>query len=303
MRPFFLALVLCCSLPHLMAQGEGLSLSAMEDSMMWHAARMQESPEPAERTAASRALRDFLDQALRLPGSWDYPFDKTLPLSVQADPEGTFRLFSWQLSAEPGHFRHFGFLQTASAPSEPIALTSRNAWLRPPQDVALGASDWIGQIYYKVHPFRIKGKKYWVLFGFSSADGRNTRKIADILHFDRDDKPVFGAPLFHYPKQDEKGVDSGYRIILDYAAESQVSLNFDAGLDLILFDHLIPFADDRSNQGMRFIPDGSYSGFRLKRDGWHYISKLEQQSVDEAPVPFPVLNDRKGRDIMGRERK
>jgi hypothetical protein len=296
-------MILIFGVSQLKAQKDTLSLPMLEDSVAWYAERMQEAPEAAERTSAALKLRDLLEQAFRLPGSWDYPFNRVPPLSVQTEPGGLFRLFSWQLAAESGHFRHFGFLQLASSPSSPIALSSRNAWERPPLEGVLSASEWIGQIYYRVHPFSHKGNKYWVLFGFSSADGINSRKIAEILHFDRQGQPVFGAPLFHYPDAEGKDFQSRYRIVMDFAAESQVSLNFDSGMDMILFDHLVPFVDERTLKGIRYVPDGSYSGFRLKKGGWYFIEKLAHQSVDEAPVPFPVLDGRKGRDIMGREQK
>ena len=58
---------------------------------------------------------------------------------------------------------------------------------------------------------------------------------------------------------------------------------------MILYDHLIPFADDRSGLGLVNIPDGTYEGFIYKKGLWQHIEKFSTKVMDEAPVDFPVL--------------
>ena len=72
---------------------------------------------------------------------------------------------------------------------------------------------------------------------------------------------------------------------------------------LVLFDHLIPMPSP-FGRGITSVPDGSYDGLRLEKGGrWKYIVKVFNDVMDEAPRPEPVLDDRQGKDIMGKVKK
>lgn len=292
-----------CFHVHVQAQDAAGDFSRGESRLNELAIAMQEGPSPDERVAAAMEMHRVLGEQLKTAGSWEYPFQGVAPLSVQLDPEGKIRLFSWQVMGEPGQFSHFGYLQTEANPTEPVPLASRGHEMFPSAEAERSDRDWMGQIYYRILPFQHKGERHWVLFGFSSGDGVNSRKIAEILRLEEQGRPVFGVPLFRLPEGEGRGERRLCRIVLDYAAESQVTLNFDPGLEMILFDHLTPYADGRPGARMRYIPDGTYSGYRLKRGQWHFVEQLANETLDEAPVPAPVLDSRKGRDIMGRDRK
>lgn len=303
MRSWLLVLLLPVNGLSAWAQDAPPTSTRPEERLEELARVMQEGASGDARLDAAREMHRILGELLGAQDSWHRPLRNITSISVQDDPEGTFRIYSWQAMGDPGIFRHFGYFQTAADPSSPIPLESLGHEHSPSPDAEWPSRDWLGQIYYRILPFQHKGKRHWVLFGFSSGDGVNSRKIAEILRLDEQGAPIFGTPLFVHPEAEGRAEHRVGRVVLDYAAESQVTLNYDPGLDMILFDHLTPFADGRPGSRLRYIPDGTYSGYKLKRGQWYFVEQLATQSLDEAPVPQPVLEGRKGRDIMGRERK
>ena len=57
---------------------------------------------------------------------------------------------------------------------------------------------WIGSIYYKIIPKEFQGNKYYTLLGYDEHSMRSTMKRIEVLHFDREGKPVFGGPFFSF---------------------------------------------------------------------------------------------------------
>lgn len=280
----------------------GQSLAVIEDSLVIYAESMQTAKTAAERREAGQHTRRLMTQALNNPESRYYPFSSVPQISIINDPTEKFRLISWQVSVDSVTFQHYGFIQPMSGRTLFYVLRSRAVSFLRTEDRPLNANEWIGQIYYKIHPFKHKKKQYWVLFGYSSHNGVNARKYADILYFEDDGTPGFGKPLFVYHDQDGKEKRRTHRIELEYTAESQVRLSYDGLYDMILFDNLQPFANEKSGGGLRYIPDGTYSGFKLVKGEWHFVDKVFHEVMEEAPVPVPVLDKRKTKDIMGKEK-
>lgn len=288
------------------ASGQTLSgggeIQMLEDSIAREAERMWSSELPAERKAHSARVRSLLSQVLKLTGAWEHPFDSLKYVSVQKDPGGSFRFFTWQTDLGDGRYQRQGFLQVGGKPAEVIALNDRSALVLSPDTHSGGTDEWIGMVYYRILPFKKKGKKHWLLFGFANGEAGTLRKMIDVLHFTGEGKPVFGAPVFEFGSAEEGDLRIQNRFSLEYDARSKVKLNWEESLDLIQFDHLIPFADGRSGEKVVFIPDGTYEGFRLSKGIWKHVDKLEIKAMDEAPVDFPVLDSRKGKDLFGKSK-
>jgi hypothetical protein len=70
----------------------------------------------------------------------------------------------------------------------------------------------------------------------------------------------------------------------------------------VLFDHLIPFPSP-FGRGMTAVPDGSYDALQLEKGRWKYIDKVFNDSQKDVPMPEPILDGRKGKDISGKSKK
>jgi hypothetical protein len=154
-------------------------------------------------------------------------------------------------------------------------------------------------LYYKLYPFDTpQGRKY-LLMGFDGYSFFERRKLIDVLYFDKEGQPVFGAPVFERP---QGRASREHRMIFEYSAEARVKVNWDAEYQMILFDHLLPMASPY-RAGMTAVPDGSYDGLRLEKGRWVFIDKVFNDAQEEAPRPMPVLDGSRSKDIMGRKRK
>ena len=71
-------------------------------------------------------------------------------------------------------------------------------------------------------------------------------------------------------------------------------LNYDAELDMIVYDHLISETEE-PNKPDTFIPDGDYEGFKWKDGQWLHVDKVFNFKLEDGQSPA----DEKIRDAQG----
>ena len=126
-------------------------------------------------------------------------------------------------------------------------------------------------------------------------DQFNKVKVADVLQV-RTDGVSFGAPIFVLNAGSERPRKNN-RIIIDYGADGNASLNYNPSLDLIVHDNVIPQSGMIPGQGVSNYPDGSYQAYKLENGQWNHIDKLYNTVMSEAPRPKPVK--KKSKSIFG----
>jgi hypothetical protein len=274
-------------------------LTAAEDTLFVLAEAVVNDTIAERRFEACKKLTEGLTACLKTENSFHYPFSRMSSISILAPPDSSFRIFSWQMFVNDSLYEYYGLIQVNKKESTIFPLTDRSIDMDPPptQEV-LPPDQWYGVLYYKLYPFDTpKGRKY-LLMGYDAYQFFDKRKIIDVLSFDQNGQPEFGAPVFV-----RQGIATReHRIVFDYSAEARVKVNWDDEYKMILFDHLIPMASP-FGRGMTFVPDGSYDGFQLERGKWVFVDKVFNDVQEEAPRPMPILDARKGKDIMGREKK
>jgi hypothetical protein len=144
-----------------------------------------------------------------------------------------------------------------------------------------------------------KKGKYYLLYGVNKWSALEYKKMIDVLFFSKEGTPYFGRKIF---KKEEKGeIDVFYpRLVFTYSADARMSLNYNEEMDMIIHDNLIPRLSRIDDLSRTLVPDGSYTAWKKNGDQhWVMIDKLENQIMDTAPRPTPILDQRKGRKIMG----
>lgn len=252
-----------------------------------------------ERFAACRALIPALVRTLKVENSFRYQFDRLKSVSILAPPDSSFRVFTWQLFVNDSTYRYYGAIQMNSRELKLFPFIDRSFEFEDrPVSEQLAPDRWYGALYYNIRQFDTKEGRKYLLFGFDAYEFFNKRKVIEVLSFDKTGKPVFGAPVFD--RTDAKIAE--HRLLLEYSAEASVRVNWDEQYQMVLFDHLItvpsPFG-----RGFTNVPDGSYDGLRFEKGRWKYIDKVFNDVMSEAPFPEPVLDTRKDKDLMGREKK
>lgn len=249
------------------------------------------------RFLAVRAFIPKLVGALKKPGSFSYPFEQLNSVSIQYPADSTFRIFTWQLYVDKDNYRYYGAIQMNSEELQLFPLVDRSFELEADlENIALSADRWYGTVYYNLHTVKYSGQTYHLLFGFDGYEFFRKRKVVDVLRF-VEGKPVFGAPVFVKQENDGSFTEKS-RLLLEYSAAASVRLNYDPALDLLMFDHLTMVGGEYG-EGPVQIPDGTYEAYRLNNGKWEYVEKVFNQILDEAPRPSPVLNGRKGKDLIG----
>lgn len=280
-------------------------IHAAEDTLAILAYSVVNDSLETDRFLACRALITTLVRTLKTENSFKYPFDRLkMSISILMPPDTSFRIFSWQLFVNDSTYRYYGAIQMNRAELQLFPLVDRSFEMEMPLPLQdqLPPERWYGALYYNLRQFDTpKGRKY-LLFGYDAFTFFEKRKLVDVVSFDQEGKPVFGAPVFEGLPGRENG-PGVLRLIFEYSAEASIKVNWDEQYQMVLFDHLIPMASP-FGRGTAMVPDGSYDGLKLEKGGrWKWVDKVFNDVMEEAPRPEPVLDNRKNRDILGREKK
>lgn len=260
---------------------------------------MINADDPSHREFGQEKFNTLLSNELNQEGAYvkDFSFLKWIPILENSDQ--TFKIYSWELKLEDGKYKQFGFIHMKDGSIH--TLTSEGNDLEDISYEFISTEDWYGAMYYKLEEFTSKGEKLYMLFGRRSYSKFNTLKIADVLTFE-ENVPSFGKEIFKLSGDGTRG-DIKTRLILNYSADANVSLNYNPDLEMIVHDHLIARMGRMPGQGPTQLPDGSYVGWKLKDGMWNYVEKIYDQKLDEAPRPNPILDGRKGSSISGKRGK
>jgi hypothetical protein len=255
------------------------------------------------RTDAVIRFIPALVEALKIRGSFDYPFDSIKPyISILTPADKTFRIFTWQLSRDNGTHRYYGAIQKNNPDRLELyplfdytdsLLASESVDLN---NVVLDNKHWKGAVYYNIIEKKVKKNTIYFLFGWDGHDLWSNKKIIDPLYFDEQGYPLFGVPLFELSEDRIQ-----HRFILEYREEASVSLNYVPEEKMIIFDYLIAPEQRLSDLQFTFIPDGTYSGFKWKKNKWKLIEKLKVKSIgdfDNPPVPKPVDFEKEKKQML-----
>ena len=301
---FPLLLALCVSCAHFLAaqglsDGDREAMVAGEERMALLAERVYTDSSQAQRFQATRDLIRELVETLDRPHSFDYAFE--VPgLSIQYAPDTTFRIFTWELNVDSEQYRHYGAVQRNTDTLSLIPLLDRgDTWLENPENMLVGADNWLGYAVYDIVPgATYEGQPYYFILGYDSYSTYRRRKILDVLRFDARGEALFGLPVFATYTDSGLLLTDRARIILEYAAEATVALREDDDLGGILYENLIMMPGN-NGEGPVQVPDGSYHLLRMNdRGNWVEEEQIFTHKYEEAPREVPKPSE--GRDIFGR---
>jgi len=218
---------------------------------------------------------------LHIPESFDYPFDTLKQTGKITSPDEKVRIFSWYVK-DGDNYECYGIVQHKTRKNAPPAITI----LVPHEyngknfnEETFTAKNWPGMLYYKIIPVTINKKEYYTLLGFSFDGILTNQKIIDIMGFDDQNIPFFGYPLFDAGKTLKK------RVVFTYSAQVVMSLTYNEGLKMIIYDHLAPQRPSLTGKYEFYGPDGSFDGFKFEDDKWKHISNVDIRS--------PQINNRR----------
>lgn len=278
------------------------SLYKKEDSLKMMAKAFLTGVETADRMRQDSLFIKTLLRSLQVKYSFDFPFDSVQGVSHLYAPDSTFRLFTWQLSFDNDYAfnRQRGAIQfrTADGILKLVPLKDYSEFTDDPLDSARTKNNWIGAVYYNIIQTAYNGRQYYTLFGFDGNSYRTNKKWIDVLSFDPQGQPVFGAQPFFIFDKDELKRKPQRRFSIEYKKEASTTMNFDEDLKTILVDHLISESNEPEYK-WTYVPDGDYEGFTWLNGKWHYVNKVFNEKIDmkgvdpllgNPPVEDPLLD-------------
>ena len=226
---------------------------------------------PMVRASAHRKFIPLLKKALKVKGSFDYPFDSLVFMKKLVPEDKSFRIFNWMLKFEDGTFHYVAAIQMNTKDSlKLIPLYDKSEKLDDSEQTVkvYDSYNWFGALYTAIIDCKIKSKKYYVLLGWNGYNVYSDEKIIDVLSFDKEGKVQLGAPIF-----DLKGKIQT-RVVFQYNGEANFLLNYVPEHKIISFDHLVPPNPKMANKPYMFVPDGSYDYFIFKKKKWVLMDDL-----------------------------
>lgn len=262
-------------------------LAKQEDSLKVLAYAIVNASQEGQRRKACNTFIPLLVHALKLRGSFDYPFDSLREISRLYPPDSSFRIFSWQMPLMLGANRYFGALQihTRNGKLKLFPLLDNSEFTLDWTDTITGPSRWIGALYYNLVETHNRRKTYYTLFGYNANGPFSNKKILEALIF-RHGRPVFGAPIFNF-SGDQPAGPTRNRFVLEYKKDGNARLNFDRDLDMIIYDELVS-VDHRPLKKFTYVPDGNYESFVWKNGQWMHEPSVLNQPKGPTPVPQPL---------------
>ena len=219
------------------------------------------------------------NKALKMSGSFSYPFDSITDIGILNSPDHMLRIFNWNIPLNDGTHEYYGFLyckqiqvkklsmfekvSTETYKVFPLKDVSKN--ISTPENYISDNNKWYGMLYYTIIPKRMKNKKTsYTLLGWDGNDKFSKKKIIDVLSFDNKGNPVFGGSIFNTLKGTKK------RVVFEYDATCTMSLKYNKDKDSIIFDHLVPTQPQLEGQYQYYCTDFTYDGFGFKNGKWNY---------------------------------
>ena len=228
--------------------------------------------EPERYNAGYKFIKTLIS-ALKVPNSFNFPFDSLKAISIQASADKRFRIFSWHVMNSNGTYRYYGTVQMNNPDGKlkMFPLVDYTASFKNAADSVTSNDKWYGAQYYRIiQVLNNVRTPYYILLGWKGNNVKSTKKVIDVLHF-KDGKAYFGMPVF----DGDKDYPTRKRAIFEYDRRASMVLNYDPKLSTIVFDHLAPPDDKLKGKFELYGPDFSYDGYRLSNGRWKLVEDIE----------------------------
>ena len=284
---------------------------AYEDSLNKLGNLILNSKSDSLKHAANYKFSELLEKILVSPNSFEFKFDSLQTASHLYSPDNKFRVFSWELPKTDRTYEYFGFIQMINAKDKQcklFKLIDKTDKIETPTTKTIDYNNWYGALYYAITLNKGNGKTFYTVLARKGYDILTTKKVIDVISFDKKGNPTFGAPIFAGTKKIYS------RIIFEYTCEVVMSLKFNENFNMIIFDHLAPYITTKRTleiaktiigQHQFYAPDLSYDAYEFKDGKWIYKSdydarnkknkndKTQDINSGSSPKPREMYNPKK----------
>jgi len=265
--------------------------AAYEDSLKIIAPEILYGKHDFNRYEAHQKFMRILIDVLNIEDSYKYDFDSLKTISILRSPDNMFRIFTWNLQKNDGSYDFFGLIQLNPKKTEGDLVVElkniKNTDNKMAMREILEPSQWYGAHYYKLLMNKYKGDKYYTLLGWDGNNTLTTRKIIDVLVFDKKDRIRFGVPVF----QTNEALLNRY--ILEYGAHVAVSLKYEKqflydGKNkkwMIVFDRVSPLSPMLEGQYRFYVPETNiFDAFIFEKGIWQMYEDVDARTPKKTKI-------------------
>ena len=229
----------------------------------------------SEDIALLDSIRQEMAEVLTMEGSMEFPWNGLDRIGVITSDDSRLRIFTWHVMDDYDHYRYFGYIQIAMKKEKVrlFELHDNEKVQRGVMKLEQSDADWYGKLYYQLVSNKDRRKTYYTIMGMDFNDSRSTIKSVEVIDIHRN-SPRFVRSLFF------NGRDFVDRLVLEYADQVAISVRYDPGLEMITFDHLVPFHPIYSKNFEFYGPDGSYDGLEFSGGHWLYREDIDARNLD-----------------------
>ena len=257
-----------------------LSAQAPDGVLTAHLKAIGNAANDVERDSASAVVKRELGAVLSSDSAFSAKFTG-VPITRVEAPDGTFRLFTWNVRNDDGSFRYEGFLLVKDHRKHTLyELRDMTDHIDKPATAQLSPENWYGALYYEVVPVKQGGKTRYTLLGWKGASTVETRKVIEVLNVDGR-TPKFGAALFN------DGRKRSLRMIYGYTAQGSMQLKWMPGRKAIVADHLSPTRPEFAGQPAFMAPDLSFDSWTWDKNHWQYTRDIDLRGTESKPYNTP----------------
>jgi len=246
-------------------------ISVYSDSLQHYFSLMAQERDDDKKEELNKKIIEYFRKALAQDDSFNDDFSSLKYIGDIRAEDDKLRIITWNLPYYDGTHQYFGFIQYKKNRWKTLTyeLTDRSEQIKNPEDEILSHKNWYGALYYQIIVNNHRRDDYYTLLGSDLNDLHSKKKLVEILQFDQNDHPVFGAPVFK--NREEKLA----RVVFEYSAQATMGLSYDQDRAMIIYDHLSPFRPSLKGKYQFYGPDFSYDGLKFENGIWNTYHDID----------------------------
>jgi hypothetical protein len=238
--------------------------------------RLLKITDDSSRIQINDSIKNIIDSYVESDSVFNHRFTNVRYLGQITSPDSLLKIVTWNLVLRDKPCRYYCYFimkQQQAKPARIYNLTAEYSAGQIKTDTTYSSDKWYGALYYDIRPQVIKGMNCWILLGIDYGNPDITRKIIEIITFDKDESIVFGLDSFL------SSDTIRYREVFEYSSTATMSLRFD-GDDSIIFDHLVPFSPELVNDRQYYGPQYSNDAYVLENGLWRFRLNVDVRNKE-----------------------
>lgn len=225
-----------------------------------------EAESDRDKLVLNDSVVDAVTQLLDDPNTLELSF----PLEFMGNivgPDNNFRMLNWNIVLADDRYEYYAVIQkrTKKGEVETTVLTDKSSEY-PKEEVEklnMFSDNWYGAIYYDIMPVKIKKQEYYLLLGWDGFGPSTTRKVLEVMYFDKDNEVHFGAEIFPnllYQK----------RIIWEFKGDASMTL-FVEDETTVVFSKVEPLNPALKGVYTFYIPLTDFNAYEISKKGLLFV--------------------------------